>query len=314
MIPSSAGVISGNDTIGIVDWDNMFVGTVKILVRGLNSCGYGPYSDTITVVIDPLPGQAGTPTGPITLCKNSPDTDYLTTGAVNAVSYNWVVQPASAGVLTGTGLTCTIDWDDNFTGTAVFSVTGVNNCGAGVFSNGLIVIVHAPPVVDLGADTIISCVYNPVTIDAGNPGSFYIWSTGETTQVIIVDSTGVGSGTVDVFVTITDINGCVGSDSIVVKFTPCIGINENEAFDVSINVYPNPNMGVFTLELFSETNDLIDLKIYNSLSVVVYEEDKLNVNGDYSKTLDLNNLAGGIYYLILENQNGRFVRKIVIQK
>ena len=73
-------------------------------------------------------------------------------------------------------------------------------------------------------------------------------------------------------------------------------------------------MGVFTLELFSETNDLIDLKIYNSLSVVVYEEDKLNVNGDYSKTLDLNNLAGGIYYLILENQNGRFVRKIVIQK
>ncbi len=58
----------------------------------------------------------------------------------------------------------------------------------------------------------------------------------------------------------------------------------------------------------------IDIKIYNSLSVVVYEQDKVNVNGEFSKTLVLNNLAGGVYYLILENQNGRFVRKIVIQR
>jgi len=312
--PASAGSLSGNDTTGIVDWDNIFVGTVTIAVRGVNSCGHGVYSDSIIVVIEPLPGQAATPTGPIELCKNSPDSDYTTTGAINATSYIWEVQPASAGVLTTSGTSCTIDWNDTFIGTATFSVAGVNNCGAGVFSNGLIVIVHDMPIVDLGPDDDTICANNTITLDAGNPGSFYNWSTGATTQTIVVDSTGVGLGTGTYYVTVTDVNGCIGSDSINITFDPCVGIPENELFDVSINVFPNPNNGIFTLELFSETNDVIDLKIYNSLSVVVYEEEKLMVSGEYSKTIELNNLAGGVYYIILENQIGRFVRKIVIQK
>jgi len=224
------------------------------------------------------------------------------------------VQPASAGVITGTGTTCTIDWDNNFIGTAVVSVAGVNGCGIGVYSNGLIVLVHDLPVVDLGMDTITICVYSTTTLDAGNPGSFYLWSTNETTQTITVDSTGVGVGTGTYSVTVTDVNGCTGSDQISITFDPCVGIDENPDFDASLTVYPNPNNGNFTLELFAETNDIIDLKIYSSLSIMVYKEEQIRVDGEYSKNIDLTNLANGVYYLILENQNNRSVRRIVIQK
>lgn len=51
-------------------------------------------------------------------------------------------------------------------------------------------IATAAPVVDLGED--ISLLENmPIPLDAGNPGATYLWSTGETTQVIMVDTTGV---------------------------------------------------------------------------------------------------------------------------
>lgn len=46
------------------------------------------------------------------------------------------------------------------------------------------------PVVDLGED-ITMLEKMPIPLDAGNPGATYLWSTGETTQVIMVDTTGV---------------------------------------------------------------------------------------------------------------------------
>jgi gliding motility-associated-like protein len=41
------------------------------------------------------------------------------------------------------------------------------------------------PVVNIGNDTTL-CGQNSLTLDAGNPGSTYLWSTGETTQQITV--------------------------------------------------------------------------------------------------------------------------------
>ncbi|MDM8161589.1 hypothetical protein QUH73_17370, partial [Labilibaculum sp. K2S] len=61
--------------------------------------------------------------------------------------------------------------------------------------------------VDLGADQAI-CQGNTVSLDAGHPGSAYLWSTGETTQTITVSTSGNYS------VNITDVNGCLGSDNM----------------------------------------------------------------------------------------------------
>lgn len=67
--------------------------------------------------------------------------------------------------------------------------------------------ISAPPIVALGADT---AVCDTVTLDAGNPGSSYLWSSGDTSQTV-----SVGAGTFAV--TVTNTAGCIGADTIVVS-------------------------------------------------------------------------------------------------
>lgn len=96
----------------------------------------------------------------------------------------------------------------NVTATGNYIVTVTANGCDGIDS--VLVTINAVPVVDLGADTT-AC--GDLTLDAGNPGAAYNWSTTETTQTITVTS----SATINV--TVTE-NGCTGTDGIVVTINP----------------------------------------------------------------------------------------------
>lgn len=72
---------------------------------------------------------------------------------------------------------------------------------------------NALPVVDLGTNQLI-CTSDTITVDAGNPGSTYLWSTGATTRTIQVSLAGTYK------VTVTNANGCVAMDSIVITNKP----------------------------------------------------------------------------------------------
>jgi hypothetical protein len=61
--------------------------------------------------------------------------------------------------------------------------------------------------VNLGNDTAI-CEHQELMLDAGNAGASYLWSTGETTQLIVAQEGGTYS------VIVTDGNGCAGADTI----------------------------------------------------------------------------------------------------
>ncbi|MEZ5196490.1 MAG: hypothetical protein R2764_08850 [Bacteroidales bacterium] len=90
-------------------------------------------------------------------------------------------------------------WSDGSTGPTIpvsttgeywLEVTGTNSCK----NRDTVFVESLPvPVVDLGNDVII---YNheTVTLDAGHPGSIYVWSTGETTQTI--EALGIEGGAI----------------------------------------------------------------------------------------------------------------------
>lgn len=88
-----------------------------------------------------LPGTAGTPTGSATACNNETATSYTTTGASGATDYIWELNPSSAGVITGTGTTVTIDWTDTYVGNADLTVKGHNTTGDGPVSTALTIAV-----------------------------------------------------------------------------------------------------------------------------------------------------------------------------
>jgi hypothetical protein len=99
------------------------------------------------------------------------------------------------------------------TGTYSVRVSGVG-VGACFRDDTINVTVNTAPVVDLGLPTIDICTSDPTTLDAGNPGSTYLWSTGATTQTIEVTLAGTYS------VVVTNTNGCKGSDSVIVTNKP----------------------------------------------------------------------------------------------
>lgn len=84
----------------------------------------------------------------------------------------------------------------------------------GVCSSSLATIavsVAAPPTVNLGNDTSICSVPFVYNLNAGNSGSIYSWSTGQSGQTITVNSPGSYS------VTVTNSSGCTASDAILLS-------------------------------------------------------------------------------------------------
>lgn len=67
------------------------------------------------------------------------------------------------------------------------------------------------PSVRLGSDTTL-CSSLPLVLDASNPGSSYLWSTGETSRSISVSTSGI------YHVKVTNSIGCSGTDTIKVNF------------------------------------------------------------------------------------------------
>lgn len=143
--PSSAGTITGTDTIAIANWTDDFTGNATITVKGYNNQGYGLPSDELPVVIHPLPGNAMLPNGTTSVCQNSSETTYTVAAIINADSYIWSVSPSEAGVISGNGTTANMIWNSTFSGAAQIYVQGQNDCGKGLKSNPLQIDVRALP-------------------------------------------------------------------------------------------------------------------------------------------------------------------------
>ena len=73
--------------------------------------------------------------------------------------------------------------------------------------------VNALPEVDLGEDQTL-CGETQTTLDAGNPGDSYLWSTDETTQTIVA----VGSGETMFWAEVRNELGCKGLDTVYIDF------------------------------------------------------------------------------------------------
>jgi hypothetical protein len=141
--------ISGQEPVDIASSETEYLltfdlpyGTYTWFVRAYDVVGNFTNSNTHNFTVEsPYPDIAETPTGENQLCINPINTNYTTTGTTNATSYIWHINPATAGTITGTGLTATVDWNDTFTGEANISVQGVNDEGVGPLSNPYIVTI-----------------------------------------------------------------------------------------------------------------------------------------------------------------------------
>ncbi len=103
-------------------------------------------------------------------------------------------------------------WSDNSTsqtlsastsGTYSVTVTDINGC---VGMDAAVMTFNAIPTVNIGPN-LTQC--GSAILDAGNAGSTFLWNTAATTQTITVTTSGT------YYVDVVDVNGCIGSDTIV---------------------------------------------------------------------------------------------------
>ena len=87
-------------------------------------------------------------------------------------------------------------------------VTNTDGCAS---FDSINITINTPPTVNIGPDTTACGSY---MVDAGNPGSTYLWCDGSTTQTTNLTTSGSCA------VTVTDANGCSAMDTINVTINP----------------------------------------------------------------------------------------------
>jgi uncharacterized protein (DUF2141 family) len=167
-------------------------GTYSVTVTDVNGC-VGADSKTITENTSPVV-DLGSDTS---YCEGSAFTLTLDAGNAGA-SFDWNNGTAATQTFTATQA-----------GTYSVTVTDVNGC---VGADSKTITENTSPVVDLGSDTSY-CEGSAftLTLDAGNAGATFDWNNGAAaTQTFTATQAGTYS------VTVTDANGCVGTDSKVI--------------------------------------------------------------------------------------------------
>ncbi len=162
--------------------------------------------------------------------------------------------------------------------------------------------------VELGADTSI-CSTTTQILDAGNPGSTYLWSTGETSQIIEVGFDQV-YGVKAYSVVVTSPASCVNSDEITINWVNCSGIDELSDNDL-LSIYPNPATSIISVQsvVFSQQSAIIEIYCLNGKMWIQKHIPK----GTKEIEIDLSDLESGLYFCRLTLKDKSITQKLFIK-
>ena len=132
--------------------------------------------------------------------------------------------------------------DVNMQGEYTVTVTDSLGCPE---SDTIMIDLNMVTEVTLGDDVSI-CDYQLVVLNAGGGYVSYAWNTGETNQIIYVESDTLPIGANTFTVTATDVNGCQTTDNMDIIVLDCASIEEN---NMNLLVYPNPVTDLLTVQL-----------------------------------------------------------------
>ncbi|MEP6793966.1 MAG: M60 family metallopeptidase, partial [Saprospiraceae bacterium] len=167
--------------------------------------------------------------------------------------------------------------------TTTYAVTGST---AGCLSATVypVVEVFESPMIDLGPDMQLSAGQDTI-LDATGPDLTYLWSTGETTPAILVNTDGLYS------VTVTNSKGCSMSDTIEVTvvtsaFSPELLPN--------IKLAPNPTHDKLYIRYTGSSTTSV--QVFDNLGRMILSDHSIAFNGA-SRTIDLRNQEPGMYFV-----------------
>jgi hypothetical protein len=176
------------------------------------------------------------------------------------------------------------------------------------------VSIYPEPVIHLGPPDTTVCIYDTVKLNAGNPGSTYLWSNGSVDKEIWFGTTGIGYDMQTYSVEVINEHGCKSNATINVIFSAdmCVGINDILP-DSYIRIYPNPARDVVRIDV-DGISGATRGSLMTPLGKVLREFSFADPAGTKSSfSLGLNGLAKGVYLVRFDNSSFVHVQKLVIE-
>jgi len=278
------------------------------IVYNWNTGPTGP-SISVSPTITTNYGIVGTNT--LTGCVNTNSialSVYISTFSIASPS---AICKGQTATLTAIGSPTSYAW--NFPGSPAAPVVTVNPivnttyiaAGTnGSCSNTVAVTLTVNPLPNVTATVAKSqiCKFEIATITA-NGASTYSWNTGATTQVLTF-TLGI---TTTYTLTGTDDKNCSKTTTVTQFVATCIGIEDIESGNASLNIYPNPNNGTFMIG--SDKN--MNLEVINALGQVVMS---LQLQEGHSKEVTVGELPGGVYFIRNQGGSQKVNKKLIIER
>lgn len=160
-------------------------------------------------------------------------------------------------------------------------------------------------------DSIFTLTVNPLpTLSVSNNAdtlkvsgaNTYLWSTGSTNDTAIIHQQGT------YYVTGTDSDGCVSSDSISIVSTGSGAMNNS----AGVSVYPVPSDGSMYLILTGK--GYISMKIMDELGREIYTQSINAEKQNQNLEINLDNVSSGLYILQIISNNGVISKQVIVQK
>ena len=186
-------------------------------------------------------------------------------------------------------------------GTGLFYYLAIDSMGCSNFSDTLAVIEWLDPSLVVGGQTpslgdLCSGTVN-LSVVTETPDYEVVWT--DFPDEIGLSLTGLCTGSYEV--TITDSNGCQGSEIIVIDS----GIGIDEGPQVDFVMYPNPTSEVLVYHI---TSSIVSARIVDLQGKVVKN---LNIN---VTRCDVRDLVPGTYFLQLMSDDGALIGRTFVKK
>lgn len=81
-----------------------------------------------------------------------------------------------------------------------------------------------------------------------------------------------------------------------------------------LDIFPNPSNGKVNLNFKSDSNDEVTIKILNVDGKEIIREDLKGNQGEFEKTIDINNAKPGVYIIRIEQDGKMTTEKIILNK
>jgi alpha-tubulin suppressor-like RCC1 family protein len=272
---------------------------------GANTYTYSSGSDVTTPIVNDSYTVTGTDANG---CENT---------AVASVTVNSlpIVSVNSGAICEGQSFTMTPSGADTYTysngslvatptADATYSVSGTDANGCVSLTDAVSSItVNGLPNLMATTNNTLLCTGETVTLTVSGADT-YTWSTTENTMDIAVSPTVQTTYTVNG----TDVNSCSNTTTITQDVSVCTGVTSNTSVNATfVNIYPNPNIGLFTIKTDMDMN----LNLTNALGQVLQI---IQLSDSNNHQMNVEVLSNGIYFVIGQNNYQSVKQKIIVTK